>query len=151
MAFQQDTSEQGYSPGPSLCSQKGLENNQSKANWKCAYIPGAAYTFTPANLPDPPFLFFCECLVPRPCILTVASFPGQLPIACSMVKRQRAWYIFSREWRHGQGKLRERGWHVNHKKPWPARMHWSKTIQVERRQHTKALLCRSSWDSRSVG
>ena len=24
MAFQQDTSEQGYSPGPSLCSQKGL-------------------------------------------------------------------------------------------------------------------------------
>ena len=29
----------------------------SKANRKCAYIPRAVYTSTPANLPDPPFDF----------------------------------------------------------------------------------------------
>ena len=33
--------------------------------------------------------------------LRVASFPGpaQLSVACSTVKQERAWYLFSREWR----------------------------------------------------
>ena len=33
----------------------------------------------------------------------LASFPGpaHLSVACSTEKRERAWYIFSREWRHG--------------------------------------------------
>ena len=32
--------------------------NANQANRKCACIPGAVYTFTPADLPDPPFRFF---------------------------------------------------------------------------------------------
>ena len=73
--------------------------------------------------------------------------PAQLPVACSMVKREGVWYIFSCEWRHGQGKLCERGLHVNHKKLRPHARTAARLFRVERWQRTKALLCRSSRDS----
>ena len=60
-----------------------------------------------------------------------------------MVKRERAWYISSREWRHRQGKLCERWRHVNYRKLRP-----HARTGVKRQQHMKALLCRSSRDSR---
>ena len=46
----------------------------SKANWKCACIPGTVYTSIPAHLPDLPFRFF-EGLVPILNLNLVASFP----------------------------------------------------------------------------
>ena len=45
-------------------SNKRTSECYSKDNRKCAFIPGAVYTSTPADVPDPPFRFF-EGLVPR--------------------------------------------------------------------------------------
>ena len=35
-----------------------INAHQTKVNRKCTCIPGAVYTSTPADLPDPPFRFF---------------------------------------------------------------------------------------------
>ena len=72
---------------------------------------------------------FIPCIYTKYCSI-LASFPSpaQLSVACSMEKQEKAWYIFSREWRHTQGKLWERGRHVNHKKTSPVHMHWSTSI-----------------------
>ena len=40
---------------------------------------------------------------------------AKLPVAYCTVKPERAWYISSRDIMHGQGKLCERGRHINHK------------------------------------
>ena len=39
------------------------------------------------------------CVLVCMCMCGIASFPGpaQLSVACSTVKRERAWYLFSRE------------------------------------------------------
>ena len=53
---------------------------------------------------------------------SVASFPGPHPAshtAYCTVKWERAWYIFSHEWHHGQDKLCQCGHHINHKQPCP--------------------------------
>ena len=49
----------------------------------------------------------------------LTSALAQLPVTCSTMKQERAWYIFSHEWHHGQGKLCKCGHHVNHKKTCP--------------------------------
>ena len=53
---------------------------------------------------------------------SVASFPGPHPAshtAYCTVKWERAWYIFSHEWHHGQDKLCKCECHVNHKQLCP--------------------------------
>ena len=77
-------------------------------------------------------------LVPRPS----PSFPL---LAVWISTWERAWYNFSREWRHVEGKLCELGHYVNHKQLCP---HVRTRVQLfrVRWQHTKTILCCSSWD-----
>ena len=87
---------------------------------------GCSVHFHPSQFTRPTFSIFCECLVPRPCILTVASFPA--PPASHRLQYGKVGedLVYFLTWvTSWTGQI---GWHVNHKITSPAHTHWSTTI-----------------------
>ena len=81
----------------------------------------------------------CQVRVDSSRILPHSQSLAQLSIICNAVKWERDWYIFSCEWRHRQGKLRERGCHVNLEQLCPHARTRAQLSRVERWQHTMTI------------